>query len=89
MIIEKLTSFEARVTISELGTLYVGSNKTYVEALRSKCVQSVHVERKMIWHFFCNMGARLKERNCTVSELCYTYTKLLAIFLLEYFDPAW
>jgi len=71
-----------------MGAFSVGSNKTYVEAHRSKYVHSGHVEWKMIWHFFCNVGARLKERNFTVSELCYTYTNLLAIFLLQYFDPA-
>jgi len=42
--IEKLTYFYARMTISELGTFSVGNNKTYVEALRSRYVQSDHLE---------------------------------------------
>jgi hypothetical protein len=44
MITEKLASFYVRMTISELRTLSVGSNKNYVRALRSKHVQSDHVE---------------------------------------------
>ena len=44
MIIEKLTSIYDRLSISELGTFSVGSNKNYVEALRSKFVESDHVE---------------------------------------------
>lgn len=44
MIIEKPTSFYYRMKKSELGTFSVGSNKNYVETLRSKYVQSDHAE---------------------------------------------
>jgi hypothetical protein len=40
----KTCIFYARMTISELGTLSVSINKNYMEALRSKYVQSDHVE---------------------------------------------
>jgi hypothetical protein len=44
MIVEKLTYFYDRMTIYELGIFSVGSNKNYVEALKSKYVRSDHVE---------------------------------------------